>query len=212
MDLPSVHPVKRVTHALSLEGTTRSFPPNVRRWIDRYGITPDELDLYRIVYDPNRDLLLYPIYNGNELVSIHGRYFGTNEHHPRYLRSDFKRGYYPICQNSKPVSDSTVIYVLVEDYISAIKVGRQYSAVCLFGSHYPSNLIPGVLSGNITVRFWLDKDKNVSSIKYAAKAGQFVWDCGTILTEKDPKDYNDQEIKAYVSESISSDNQSILKT
>lgn len=183
---------------LSLSNTSCSFPPSCRQWLDRYGITPDELDLYRIVYDQHRDLLLYPIMDGNLLVSIHGRYFGTDKSHPKYLRTDFKKNFYPILFRQ----NQTGVIILVEDYISTIKVGRQYPTIPLFGSNYPRNLILSLMSRDCPVRFWLDKDKAIQAVKYAAKARQFIRDCGTIITKKDPKAYTNEEIKGYVSESL----------
>jgi len=192
--------------ALSLENASTTLSAPALLWLHRYDITRDEIRDNHIVYDHNRDILLYPIYDGDLLVSIHGRYFGTSEHHPRYLRTDFKKSHYKVFENTT----KGLIYVLVEDYISAIKVGRSYNCIPLFGSFYPKQLVLSLVGRANVLRFWLDRDKATEAITYAAKARQFIPNTGTIISEKDPKEYDTQEIKDYVESSLGN-NQGILK-
>ncbi len=167
-------------------------------WLASYGITPAEQHNYGFWYNNVKDLLVMPVYNGSALISTQARYFGPNPKHPKYLTYGTKTGYFKLF----PQRNSSV-YVLVEDYISAIKVGRQYNCIPLFGCLVPRNLILSLVSSNPTLRLWLDPDKAVEAIAATERARQFLDDCGTILSAKDPKDYPDNEIKAHVEFTLS---------
>jgi hypothetical protein len=123
-----------------------------------------------ILYDPSTDRLIYPLLgsyvepipNGDELVSFYQlRRMGLNG--PKYttvkLMSDFNR---PI---HFEVSDTLVI---VEDYLSAIKVARAgVGAYCLWGSHLPTTdmLSMAAKDGYKKILVWLDNDNKIVDTK-----------------------------------------------
>ncbi len=188
---------------LSNFNITADLPSAALRWISSYGITPKELIREHVVYDSDRDLLILPVYDGNKLVSYNARYFGTNEHHPKYLH--FGKKQYVKLFVPPVVSD---VFVLVEDFISALKVGRQFNSIPLFGSTISQTLILSLVYQIPRLRIWLDRDKASEAINQAAKARQFIQNIRTILTDRDPKDHTDLEIRTIV-ESTLSPNQSI---
>lgn len=134
-----------------------------------------------------------PVYNGSELVHISRRYFGTNADHPKYVTQGFKSGYFKLILNL-----SSDYICLVEDHISAIRVSHSHSAIPLMGTFAPRKLILRLLPMQKRLRFWLDRNAAEDAMKQANKALQFHQDCGTIITEKDPKCYSDKEINDFV--------------
>ena len=177
-----------------------SWPKAPREWLSKYGITSKEIYDHRIYWDEKEERLVFPIYYGHILTISQGRYFGSDPRQPRYLTSGPKSSLYKIFQ---PPAASPVL-VLVEDYLSAIKVSRTTAAIPLLGSHYSSKLILALLGRYQTVRLWLDFDKKNEAVKLASITRQYIPDCGTIITEKDPKDYSTMEIKDLVSASLRS--------
>jgi hypothetical protein len=88
--------------------------------------------------------------------------------------------------------------VIVEDAISAIKVSRVCSAVALQCAVIPMELILR-LSGTFKNLFvWLDPDKRLEAPKEALKAIPFFDIVTTVWSSKDPKYYNNLEIKEFL--------------
>jgi hypothetical protein len=185
---------------LSDSDSTATFqiPALARRWLDSYEITEEETHSLGVWYDLSKDLLIFPIYDGSRLVCTNGRYFGSNPAYPKYITWGLKSNHYKLF----PQRESN-IYVLVEDFVSAIKVGRSFNCIPLLGSTIPPRLIFSLVPSHPILRIWLDPDKNQEAIKQAQIARQWHPNCGTIITEMDPKDYTDAGIKDEVESTLS---------
>ena len=90
--------------------------------------------------------------------------------------------------------------ILVEDMVSAIKVGMAgYAGVCLFGSYLKDQTINNVAQKYKRLTVWLDPDKRKAATKYVKRFGALGYDFNGVLTaDKDPKDYTTDEIKKYL--------------
>jgi len=189
--------------SIELSEYTIAIPSEPLSWLRSYGITPAEIRANRILWSPSKQRLLFPVYDGNRLVLTNERYFGTDTTHPKYITHGNK-------QHCKLFHRrDSVALVLVEDFVSGIKVGRQYSSIPLFGSHFNPDLVLALVSQQKAVRVWLDLDKAEEARKLTKRALQWLPDCGTIITEKDPKEYTDMEIKAIVSATLPRSIQSV---
>ncbi len=175
---------------------TFRIPSTPKAWLTKYGVTDDEIHKENICWNESKQLLTFPIYNGEALMGFTARYFGTNADYPRYIHK-FRHGFYKLF-----AKQSCDIIILTEDYISALKVGRHFNAIPLLGAHLPLSLILSLVYQQPRLRIWLDRDKATDSIKFAARARQFIPDCGSIITENDPKDHTDMEIKQIVSSTL----------
>ncbi len=185
-------------------GATRNIPARPLSWLKGYGITDEEIQEHGIWYDTDKDLLVFPVYNGEVLVCTNSRYFGPSTKHPKYVTKGRKDHF----KFFKAPRDTDVL-VLVEDYVSAIKVSRHFNCIPLLGSHIPHELVLSLLPTRPTVRVWLDPDKLHSAISQAARVRQWISSTATIISSKDPKDYTDAQIKYLVRESLSSSASSI---
>lgn len=178
------------------------LPPIARSWLSSYGITESEIIRERIAWNPEKESLVFPIYDGEILVATNERYFGTNQDHPKYYTSGRIHQYYqrmgtgPIC-------------CIVEDFVSAIKIARQFAAIPLFYSVVAKRLILNLVESYQTIYIWLDRDKAKESIKAAARCRQWIPNCGTIISEHDPKCYTDEEIREYIIAALPPDSQSL---
>jgi hypothetical protein len=172
---------------------TYNLPERPLQWLHGYGITDDEIHSNQIWYDLRKDLLVFPIYNGVQLMATSARYFGTNSKHPKYLTSGLKNNHFKLFARNE--SD---VYVLVEDFVSAIKVGRHFNCIPLLGCVAPIRLVLSLVPSRPILRLWLDPDKNLSSVNQVQHMLQFLPNCASILTEHDPKDYSDAQIKRII--------------
>lgn len=86
--------------------------------------------------------------------------------------------------------------VVVEDVVSAIKVSRVCTALPLFGSHLPGDWMVRLAKLKPSkIVIWLDNDKIFESREYSAKLRSLVPTCYSLSTQKDPKEYGDEDIK-----------------
>lgn len=188
------------SYEFNLDNITYNIPKTPLTWVSKYGILPSELKAHRVYYDYSKECLFFPIYDGHDqLVSICGRYFGPNPEHPKYVIRGFKTGFFKVI---KPLKASDV-YVITEDWLSAIKVGRQYNAIPIMGTHIPNELILRLVSFHPKLRIWLDFNKAADAIRQAARIRQYIPNTGTIVTELDPKEYNDTQIREQIDATLS---------
>jgi hypothetical protein len=183
----------------SVENYTFKLPPAPLKWLDSYGVTEQERIVNRICYDLDKDLLVFPIYDNDRLVVTNCRYFGDNPNYPKYITKGWKSGHFKLFKKK----DSNVI-VLCEDFISALKIGRLFNSTPLLGTSIPFPLLLSILGKFSILRIWLDPDKSVESIRLAQKSRQWIPNCATILSGRDPKDYNTETINELILQSIKS--------
>lgn len=135
-----------------LERNLAFWPAEAQAWLAKYEITPDEITNHSISYSPSWDRVILPVYRGGELVYWQGR--ALNGREPKYLAA--KGGTKPLfsvlCHNA---TDSCFV---VEDYLSAIKMGRHADAVALLGTSADINDLTDALSGYKNIGIVLDPD------------------------------------------------------
>jgi len=91
---------------------------------------------------------------------------------------------------------------LVEDLLSAHKVGQVNQAVCLFGTTiYPAHILY-LRKRGLPIHLWLDGDQRGLVEKKATNINILTGlPVNIILTENDPKGYNNDQIQEYLNRS-----------
>jgi hypothetical protein len=163
-------------------------------WLLKYGITDKERLLYHIGFSPKLNRVILPIYNEDkDLAFWQGRLLETpSKTLPKYMSVQVK-GAEKIFEIEKE-GDTVVI---VEDMVSAIKVGRHAASIALLGSYIPHGLFKR-LKKYKNVMMWLDADKYMESVKYSKRFREFGFKVITVNTVLDPKAVNDDVIKEYL--------------
>lgn len=173
-------------------GFTTAIPADARAWLYKYGVTDREIARERIAFNPSKSVLVLPVYDGERLVLTNSRYFGDNPDHPKYVTKGYKNQHFKLfpCPGSRTV-------VLTEDYVSALRIGRQHNAIPLLGTSVPMELVLRLLGRFEPVLVWLDPDKRREALQLSHRISQYVAS-RAILSDKDPKDYTDDEIGRYL--------------
>lgn len=174
------------------EDVTNCLPNRALEFLNKFHCTLQQIKENFILWSEQYERVCFPIYTPTELLAWQGRYLGKDPKKPKW----FSQGKLnEILHITKPY---TAKLVLTEDIISAIRVGSQeeYCASPLFGSHVSVKKLAQYLLIYRVYKFylWLDKDKEIESYKYSQRARQLGIDCVTIVTDKDPKAYTDEEI------------------
>ncbi|HEY6020588.1 MAG TPA: hypothetical protein VIY48_12070 [Candidatus Paceibacterota bacterium] len=121
------------------------------------------------------------------------RYFGDNPSHPKWV------GYGISDQLVHIVGDLDNSIVLVEDLLSACKVGHITPAMPLFGSHIGLKRLARLKQMGIEhVTIWLDNDKKEYAIKASKEAQMLGLKTSVVITDKDPKEYSYEDIATFL--------------
>lgn len=117
-------------------------------------------------------------------------------------------------------SDSSTI-VIVEDFMSAIRVGESVDAYCMFGTAVPYEQLQDIVKKYDRIVVWTDSDKagrtaasKLTSIikklinsevrnRAFAKLNKIVLD---VLTDLDPKCYTNSEIRQILKTEVTHEN------
>lgn len=160
-------------------------------WLAKYGIMREEIIDNDIRWCPIRKALIFPIRDAmGRLLGYQRRNFDPSWKQKWLYCGEWNEHLHII--GSVKNSDKPI--VIVEDIVSAIKVGRHARGLCIFGSHVRTSTILRVRWLTKLLIFWLDADKYLESIKQAKRAQIVNLPTHVIHTEKDPKEYSDDEI------------------
>ena len=174
--------------------STEKLPQNALEYLRKYSLTPLDISKNSILWSEQEQRIIFPYFIGQEFIGWQGRDLTNTKKSKWYSKGDFKHAYYIL---GNPFSDCVV---LVEDIISAIRLGNQQTccAMPLFGSLVNTKQLLTLKERYKYVRIWLDKDKEMYSRQVSKKAREFGMDCYSIISELDPKDYGDEVITSYL--------------
>jgi len=173
---------------------TTSIPDNGLVYLYNY-LTDKEIEYYRVVYSNSLNRVIFPVYDGNSLVTWQGRYLGEPDPKiPKWFNQrtkSKKHNYFKVKRGSNTL-------VIVEDILSAIRVGRVVDCYAVLGSYIPDELIKEISRVYSEFRIWLDYDKLKASLRYQKKFQMLGLKCKVISTLLDPKCYGTKEIERRV--------------
>ncbi len=158
-------------------------------WLHQYGITIPEILANRIYWSEKSKFLIFPVITDRDIVAWQARNFNPEKRYKYLTRGNTNDNYMVRGKIDTP------FLVLTEDVVSSIKVARQAKSMALLGSVISSSKLLRLKHMFSTLYIWLDPDKSKDAIKYASLGRQLGIDCRTILSDKDPKEHTDIEIK-----------------
>ena len=173
----------KMANSLTLD---KNLPKNALKWLLSYNLTQDELQQFYFTEKYGYKMLVLYV-NENYWVAR------NLDEGQKYFSSGEK----PYIEYGNKTQKSDIL-VFVEDIISAIKVGRQYVAVPMLGSK-PKNDWLTHLKKYETIIIWGDRDKATDNIKLCRRLRETLGkNIEVIITDLDPKEYSDKEIKEFV--------------
>lgn len=140
-----------------------TLPIPAQLWLRKYEITSEEQHEFHLSWSAAYQRLILPVYDPHgALIYWQGRTFKpVTKENPKYLnirqqgaRNVHFRRFCP---------DDPRRLCIVEDILSAIKLGRWCSSLALLGSYLPVSL-DSVLKGYDRIYIWLDLDKLRTSL------------------------------------------------
>ena len=167
------------------------------KWLGKYAIPMESCARASFRWSPYWEQLLMPFYDGDgNLCCIQAKNFNP--------KRASKAKYYNVGEKS----ESRTIYgvhdrrsstlVLTEDAVSALKVSRIADAKPLLGTSIPREQIAAFKGPYNRLVVWLDADKWREGRAIADAAKLLGLSTKTVLTDKDPKEYNISKIKEFL--------------
>ena len=196
--------LRRVERAQAAELTTvrlpfdftLNIPPIGMLWLLKASITPYRAAQLNIGWSEHYQRVFLPIYKGNKLIYFQARavhsYQEVKYINPKVDRSNI--GYWVIPKGA----DKSRI-TITEDILSAIRVGYHVPAMSALGTKLSVGLA-NQLSEYDHVTTWLDPDEaGITGARDMRKLMGLTTPTSNIVSDKDPKDYSDEEILHYLS-------------
>lgn len=186
----STVPPKRAPYDITYTPTEWSV--DALGWVGGAGLTTGEISKYGIGYSPSRGRVYIPLMREGTRVGWLARKIEADG--PKYLQ--WKEGEFAFF-----INNGGDVCVIVEDILSAIKIGRKYSVIALLGtslSGYALSKIATLFSEYVV---WMDNDNPEVKMKQVQVKNilEDFADVRIVKTDKDPKEYSDEQIKNYLS-------------
>jgi len=209
-DVMGSDPVKAMAHIKNLklepelsqvvvqlpDDFTNEIPIKGLAWLYQYGITDKEMSDNNMGYSQYYNRLIMPVYWNGDLVYWQGRNLGeiTRENPKYYNVKEFGRAdlYFFVRTGGLGLKSffRTDSVIVVEDIISAIKVGRYNDTVSLLSAHVTDDLIIRLSKVYGKIMLWLDPDKRIEMMKWVQRYKGLGYDIGYVRSSRDPKYYN----------------------
>lgn len=184
---------------------TRDIPAAAWKWLLQYGLSYQYWKPYT-GYSPKEERLVLTV--GNPIAFSIGRYVGSptaTDRNGRPMRKWFLWGDRNRHVEVLGKQTQGKCLVLVEDLISAHKVGQLTTTIPLFGTAINDVVVNHINSelNDRPVVLWLDADQYGLLQKKVTKLQTFLkWPVKYIHTPKDPKEYSLDEISTLLRNEI----------
>ena len=168
-------------------------------WLSKYDIEMNEVDEYHFRWSASKQMLIFPFYANDyednhqkgQLMGWQGRSFSPKSQLQYYKVGGFV-DFYNVLNFEGGVGDELIV---VEDYISAIKVARRFTTIALLGSQMSTTRLYGLKKWTQHLTFWLDEDKADKASELVRTASMLGFYAKYVITKHDPKAYDNQTIQ-----------------
>lgn len=156
------------------------------KWLKLYGLTNKEIEDNYFWDDAG-----YCVFNTEGFQNARN----FNEGGVKYITRGVIKGNEHIFTSGNELLSSTI--VITEDAISAIKVSRTCNAVAAHKATIAIELILRLSKRYKHLIIWLDKDRATKVHLEATKASPYFDSVRVIISDKDPKEYNNEQIREF---------------
>ena len=174
---------------------TTDLPQAPMAWLRSYMISTWEIEKWKIGWSESLSSLIYPVFGEEgQLVAWQERDFSDRGKRAKYLTHGPITGTITLTGTDKKNHN---VLIVTEDLLSAIKVGRCYQTMPLWGCNLPMETVRKLSKRFEGLGIWLDKDKSTEALITALRASQFM-PSFVVHSSLDPKEYNTEMIAEFV--------------
>jgi DNA primase len=168
-------------------------------WLYSKGITVEQIRHYNFGYSQFYDRVIMPVYENDKLIFWEGRYLAVpDKDHPKYMKVGQNRVdiYFKVEGHNKET------IVLVEDILSAVRVGELVDTWAMLYAFIPDDVVFELAKHYKEILIWLDPDKMNKMIGWVSRYRSFGINVRIVPTNKDPKDYTREQIGGIIGKEI----------
>lgn len=182
---------------------TLEIPPNKMLWLLKAGVGYELARKYGIGYSARSNRVILPVYQDNELIAFTAR--AVDGEKPKYI-ARHKHGYNSAIFSSDPSTilphryGSLGVVVIVEDYLSCVRVGRITPTVAFLGTSNKADALLPKLGSDTKAVIWMDPDKAGRNGRNNLARSLSLFGIEPILlnSKRDPKFYSNREIRELI--------------
>ena len=179
------------------EDINHEFSPECIEWLAKFHVDVPTAIRNNLGFSAKR----------NALVFQFGKHCWQARHFPGWWFDKFGK-----CYTSGDVNECLFIYettectdqsktlVIVEDPVSALRIGALQPSMPLLGSHLATSRLNAIARLYDGLVVWLDSDKYKEAQGIAERAKLLGLSTRVIWTEQDPKCYTNEQLKEYLDE------------
>ncbi len=168
----------------------QAFSARAKHWLHRGGIVPTLVQKFKLGYSPDLDRVVLPVWREGELKCYQTRRLKDDDS-PKYL------SYGAANEKWLHIKTGSKVIVLVEDYLSAIRVSPYADSVALFTTSLTTNALNELIGCQYDrAVVWLDNDNSHVKRKereLKAKLGLYINQVDYVQSI-DPKLLSDETI------------------
>ncbi|MCI0529585.1 MAG: hypothetical protein L0Y56_19255, partial [Nitrospira sp.] len=177
------------------EDVCKTYPPQAAEFLIDCGLTPEDMMSPFIYYSPHWRRIIFPIMDTtNKLRGWMGRAIEVQQYPKWYTMRNFNGYEYVHIIGASPEDPEGTPLVIVEDLISAIRVGKHFPCLCLFGLSLTETAAARVAQEFVNVVVWLDDGATSHALNHAEKIHSYGSKTFILWTVSDPKYHTAAEI------------------
>lgn len=178
------------------EDIGHDFRQDVVEWLASYFVDIPTAIQRGLVWSPRNEQLIYQMGNCWQARNFGG--FWREKFGKCYTSGDVNEclHIYGMEAASEPHDQARLI--VVEDPVSAIRVGKFVDSMPLLGSHLAQARLNALAKLYTCITFWLDSDKYKEARAMEQRAKFMGLSSRTIYTAEDPKAYNDDQLREFL--------------
>lgn len=174
------------------EDYTDEIPLEGRLWLYKAGITESTRREYGIGYSEAYRRVVLPVYDVQGTLIWYQLRAVLSGQEPKYIQPSTGRDSIVFASRGRETDTEAVV---VEDILSAIRVGRHIKCFSMLGTKITTTQATKLMQFK-TVTTWLDGDRAGRSGAYSIrKTLGLVTNVKDVVTDKDPKELTDKQIK-----------------
>jgi hypothetical protein len=167
------------------------WPIKAIHWVGAGGLTREEANRHGMRYSARAKRVYVPLLKGDKVVGWLGRLIeGEGAKYLLNKQEDFLFH----------IDKGTDTCIIVEDVLSAIRIGRHHSVIAILGTSLSDYQVGALSKRYKGFKIWLDDDNPTVKMKQVSAKNRLdiFGRVSMIKTEHDPKTYTDKQIEEVI--------------
>lgn len=188
-------PTRKDTKGLP-DDINHEFSPTCVTWLQSFHVDVPTAINNGLVWSSRYEQLIFRL--GNVWQARNFNEERRSKYGKNYTSGDVNQCTYTYGDLEGTLHDEQSELILVEDPVSALRIGALKPSMPLLGSHLSTDRLNALVGRYNRFKVWLDSDKYKEACKIADRLRYVGIEASVIWTELDPKCYNNEQLTEYL--------------